>query len=72
MNLKLSSEKWCKLLDVWVIDPDGWNRKDFTASWNEPIDFETFVERSSVSTTESHVPLTREYMNERIIKILES
>jgi len=48
---KRSSKEWQMLYpDVIVMDPDGWNRKDFEASWNEAITLEEYNKRVSVST----------------------
>ncbi len=34
-----------------IIDPDGWDRKNFEVSWNEKIDEQEFVRRLRMSTT---------------------
>ena len=44
------SGEWCLLFGVTVIDPDGWDRKDFQRSWNEPITEAEFKRRVAVST----------------------
>jgi hypothetical protein len=38
-------EVWCDLLDVFILDADGWDRKNFTESWNTPITRHEFIER---------------------------
>jgi hypothetical protein len=36
--------------DLVVLDPDGWDRKNFTESWAEPITQDEFVKRVLRST----------------------
>jgi hypothetical protein len=46
-----TSEEWCKKTGVQVLDPDGWDRDNFKASWNEKIsyaEFESRVQRSTI------------------------
>jgi len=50
-KILLPSAEWAILSATTVLDPDGWNRKDFQASWNEPITFEEFRIRAIGSTT---------------------
>ncbi|WPH64657.1 hypothetical protein [Vibrio phage vB_VpaP_SJSY21] len=45
-----NSEDWSKDLDITVIDPDGWDRKNFDISWSEEISEEEFLIRVSKST----------------------
>lgn len=47
-----TSQEWLdtKYKYVTVLDPDGWDRKNFEASWNEPITEQTFMERLLMST----------------------
>lgn len=48
---KKSSEEWQKLYpDVYVIDPDGWDRKNFIESWQEPITLMEYERRLSLSS----------------------
>lgn len=51
--IKFSSEDWCKLTGVLVLDPDGWDRKapNFDEDWNKEISFDTFWAKASNSTT---------------------
>ena len=35
-----------------VLDPDGWNRRDFQNSWREPLTKEEFDARLSKSTVQ--------------------
>jgi hypothetical protein len=46
---KLTSEEWCKLKNVEIIDPDGWRNGDEN-SWTERITEEEFENRRSRST----------------------
>ena len=36
MELK-TSEKWQKLCRVEILDPDGWDRKNYQFSWHEEL-----------------------------------
>lgn len=56
MELKTSSE-WSEFFsDTWLIlDPDGWDRKNFKFSWDEElISREEFISRVSNSTVIQH------------------
>jgi len=48
-DLKLPSE-WEKIDRIKVMDPDGWDRKDFHNSWNTPIDRDEWLNRAARST----------------------
>lgn len=53
-NLELrTSAEWQRLFpNVLVVDPDGWNRKNYQFSWNEElITKEEYDKRVSFSTT---------------------
>jgi hypothetical protein len=45
-----SSQIWQLLCKVIVLEPDGWDRSNFEASWNELITRKEFVERMMKST----------------------
>jgi hypothetical protein len=45
-----SSEEWSLLCNIKVIDPDGWDRTNYEASWAEEITRDEFMRRASVST----------------------
>ncbi|KKL46728.1 hypothetical protein LCGC14_2342690, partial [marine sediment metagenome] len=48
-----SAEEWLastKYIGVTILDPDGWNRKNFEASWAEKITQEEFEKRVAAST----------------------
>lgn len=49
-EIKRPSGEWCLLHGVTVLDPDGWNRRDFQASWLEPITETEFRQRVAEST----------------------
>lgn len=52
MNVKFNSDKWCELTGIIVYDPDGWDRYgDLQADWDKEIDFDTFINKASSSTT---------------------
>ncbi len=50
-NIKFNSDKWTKLTGIVVLDPDGWDRKNFDVSWAEEITFDEYCDRASRSTT---------------------
>lgn len=48
-----SSSRWCELLNILVLDPDGWDRSSpelFKKSWNQKTTFDVFIYRMSFST----------------------
>ena len=49
------SQFWEDLLGVHVLDPDGWDRKNFWESWAEPITEAEFRKRLAVSTVSNLV-----------------
>jgi hypothetical protein len=49
-TLLRSSEVWVQFTGVIVHDPDGWDRKNFEASWLEPITLAEFKRRVYMST----------------------
>ena len=55
-----SSQDWCMLFDIDqedIQDPDGWDRLDFNASWEEEITIEEFEHRMGVSTVRFTKPI---------------
>lgn len=53
------SATWAKILDVTISDPDGWDRKDFEASWSEKITREEFELRLGRSTHADNAALRK-------------
>lgn len=53
------STEWCKILDVTVMDADGWDRKDFDNSWTEQITRAEFELRAGRSTHASNADLRK-------------
>ena len=51
MDRIFSPVVWCALLGIEVLDPDGWDRSDFEASWARRITEAEFRERAAISTT---------------------
>lgn len=52
---KQTSAQWAKEVNFTVIDPDGWDRKDFDNSWNvELITLAEFNKRAGNSTCMFH------------------
>jgi len=51
MSTLKTSEEWERESNFKVLDPDGWDRKNFEFSWNEElITEEEFEKRLSTST----------------------
>jgi hypothetical protein len=49
--MKKTSAEWNKFYDYLVLDPDGWDRKNFRRSWyKEKITNEEFMDRAMKST----------------------
>jgi len=50
-NVLKNSKEWRKeFKELTILDPDGWDRKNFEESWNEPITLEEFKRRVMLST----------------------
>jgi hypothetical protein len=49
-DLMLTPEEWCLRTGIRVVDPDGWNRKDYQNSWNTKIIRDDFLVRAASST----------------------
>jgi len=51
-------EDWCRELNMTVMDPDGWDRKNFEKDWNIPLTRAEFDTKSARSTTrhDKYVP----------------
>lgn len=45
------SSEWEEICNIKVIDPDGWDRTNFTESWGELITRSTFERRAMESTS---------------------
>lgn len=48
-DLRLPDE-WEKETGITIIDPDGWDRRNFEESWGTPITLAEFKERAFRST----------------------
>lgn len=46
-----TSDEWSRLKNIEVVDPDGWDRRNFSESWNELISEDEFDARAMISTT---------------------
>ena len=46
------SSEWTELLGLTVLDPDGWDRRNFAESWAEPITIDEFKRRAGRSTVD--------------------
>jgi len=51
-----ASAAWCQILGYQVLDPDGWDRRNFDRSWSEWIDKDEFLERIALSTVRKVAP----------------
>jgi hypothetical protein len=49
-ELLLLPENWCLRTGIRVVDPDGWDRKNYLISWQEPITRSEFLKRAGAST----------------------
>lgn len=49
---KLLPETWCKLVNLLVLDPDGWDRANFEKDWAKKLSYVEFCNKSSFSTTQ--------------------
>lgn len=49
-ELLLIPENWCLRTGIRVVDPDGWDRKNYLISWQEPITRDDFLARAELST----------------------
>jgi hypothetical protein len=47
---KNNSTFWSKATGIEVMDPDGWDRKNYESSWDEPIVRDEFINRAIRST----------------------
>ena len=47
---KLLPAEWEVIEDVAIMDPDGWDRRDFAKSWAEPLDHDEWLRRMATST----------------------
>jgi hypothetical protein len=45
-----SSDEWSILLDVLVVNPDGWDRSNFAQDWARPITRPEFIRKVGMST----------------------
>lgn len=43
-------DEWCELTGIQIMDPDGWDRKNYFVSWNTPITREEFIKKAWMST----------------------
>lgn len=48
--VKKAPELWILQTGIQILDPDGWDRKNYQVSWYEPITRDEFIERAKMST----------------------
>jgi hypothetical protein len=74
-QIRLKPDAWVKLTGIVVIDPDGWDRKNFHRDWAKPLTLPTFLNKASNSTTmgyrEEPEAIIRKTM-EKIEQLLEA
>jgi len=63
--IKLTPSRWQEILCFAVLDPDGWDRKNYDASWATPLTFKEFMDRADESTCTKHLP--REILRQYIV-----
>ena len=49
-TIKRSPDKWGKLLNILIIDPDGWNRSNYDVDWKKKLTLSEFIQKASNST----------------------
>lgn len=49
-DVKRTPEEWESLLDVKILDPDGWDRRNFAADWAIPLTQSEFERKAWAST----------------------
>lgn len=52
MSALRTSSEWVELLDLMIVDPDGWDRGNLAESWAEPICIDEFKRRAGRSTVD--------------------
>ena len=67
-----SSVEWAKIFNhkFKILDPDGWDRANFSKSWNELITEKEFNRRVTMSTIEGFCPDPVPPLNVRVAKAL--
>ena len=51
-NQLRTSEEWSEIFNVKVVDPDGWDRRNFAEDWAKPITADEFKAKLSGSTVD--------------------
>ncbi len=46
-------DEWSILLDVFIVDPDGWDRTNFDEDWARPLTRGEFVRKAAMSTIDT-------------------
>jgi hypothetical protein len=49
-TLKRPPREWEQITGTFILDADGWDRKNFTVSWSTPITLDEFRDRAAMST----------------------
>jgi len=58
-SMTKTPSEWCSLAHVDIIDPDGWDRQNFTVDWARPISFIEFWNRAGRSTCRGFTELAK-------------
>jgi hypothetical protein len=62
--MKKTSEEWQKECNVIILDPDGWDRKNYDYSWKEELITKSeFEKRMCISTCKWTKPILDEHGN---------
>lgn len=62
--MKKTSEEWQKECNVIILDPDGWDRKNYDYSWKEELITKSeFEKRMCISTCQWTNPILDEHGN---------
>lgn len=48
---KRTPDEWQNILGITVLDPDGWDRKNFAVDWAKPLTQAEFQAKADMSTT---------------------
>lgn len=52
--VKRIPDEWSRILGILVLDPDGWNRRDFEKDWFIPLTQKEFEKKAFISTIQSN------------------
>lgn len=47
---KFAPYQWETILDIYILDPDGWDRQNFKEDWAKPLTMAEFRRKAMMST----------------------